>query len=82
MRSTTSTSRPILYMPRWLRISVRRRGLGIDQELVVGEAQDPHVALHLALAVEQRRVAALPRLERLDVVGQLSLQELGGLGAA
>ena len=35
----------------------------------------------MALAVEQRRVAAVARLERLDVVGHLSLQVLGGVGA-
>ena len=35
----------------------------------------------MALAVEQGGVAALARLERLDVVGELSLQELGGVGA-
>ena len=34
----------------------------------------------MALAVEQRRVAALAGLERLDVVGQLPLQVLGRLG--
>ena len=45
------------------------------------EAQHPHVGLHVALAVEQRRVAALARLQRLDVVGQLPLQVLGRLGA-
>ena len=55
--------------------------LGADPE-PVGEPQDPHVALHVALAVEQRRVAALALAERLDVVGQLALEILGGLGAA
>ena len=42
---------------------------------------DAHVALHVALAVEQRRVAALAGRERLDVVGELALQVLGRLGA-
>ena len=36
----------------------------------------------VALAVEQRGVAALLRLERLDVVGELALQVLGGVGPA
>ena len=44
--------------------------------------QDAHVGADLALAVEQRRVATGAGLERLDVVGQLALEELGGLGAA
>ena len=44
--------------------------------------QDAHVGLHVALAVEQRRVAALARRERLDVVGELALQVLGRLRAA
>ncbi len=42
------------------------------------EPQHPHVGLHVPLAVEQRRVAALARLKGLDVVGQLPLQVLGG----
>ena len=49
---------------------------------VVGRAEHPHVGLHLALAVEERRVGALAGLERLDVVGQLPLQVLGRVRAA
>ncbi len=44
-------------------------------------AQDAHVGLHVALAIEQGGVGALVRLERLDVVRQLSLKEIGGFGA-
>ena len=51
------------------------------QNSSVGEPQDPHVGPDLALAVEQRGVAALAGLERLDVVGQLALEVLGRLGA-
>jgi len=36
----------------------------------------------VALAVEQRRVLAVARLQRLDVAGQLTLQVLGAVGAA
>ena len=62
----------------------RGRGLGSrsSQKPPSARPQDPHVGLHVALAVEQRRVAALARLERLDVVGQLPLQVLGGVGPA
>ena len=34
-------------------------GLGVDQELVVGDPEHPHVGLDVALAVEQGRVAPL-----------------------
>ena len=33
----------------------------------------------MALAIEQRGVAAVPGLERLDVVGQLALEVFGGV---
>ena len=39
-------------------------------------------ARQVALAVEQRRVAAPVGLERLEVVGELALQVVGGVGAA
>ena len=50
------------------------------QNSSAAQAQHPHVGLHVALAVEQRRVAALTRLKRLDVVGDLALQVLGCVG--
>ena len=56
------------------------RGLGAEPELLRGQAQDPHVGLHVALAVEQRGVAALTGLEGLDVVGELALKQLCGVG--
>ena len=49
---------------------------------ILADPQHPHVGLDLALAVEQGGVAAFARRERLDVVGQLTLQELRGLAAA
>ena len=55
--------------------------LGIDLESGLG-AQHAHVALHVSLAVEQRRVAALARGERLDLVRELTLEVVGGLGTA
>jgi hypothetical protein len=72
LRSATATSpqRPLA-----------RLRLGVEQDLLGGRAQHPHVGLHVALAVEQGGVEALARLQRLDVVGQLALQVLGGVGA-
>jgi len=61
---------------------VAGRRLGVDQQAVGGESQHPHVGADLALAVEERRVTALAGCERLDVVGELSLQELRPLAAA
>ena len=49
---------------------------------VFRRAEDPHVRLHLALAVEESGVGALAGLERLDVVRQLTLQVLGRILAA
>jgi hypothetical protein len=48
----------------------------------VGTAQDAHVHADLALVAQQQRVAAGPRCESLHVVRHLSLEEVGGLGAA
>ena len=55
-------------------------GLGVDPDPVLA-AEDAHVAAHLPLVGEQRRIAALARAQRLDVVGHLALEELGGFGA-
>ena len=54
--------------------------LGVEQQLVAG-VEDPQVAQHLALGGEERRVAALARGQRLDVVGDLALEEALGLRA-
>ena len=68
--------------------------LGVEEEPVGGStrlgrvrtdvlpAQDAQVRAQLALLVQDRRVAALSRLERLDVVRDLALQEVGCLRAA
>ncbi len=56
-------------------------GLGVEPDLVRRQSQHPQVGLHVALAVEQRRVGALARLQRLDVLGQLALQVLGRFAA-
>ena len=80
--SAISTSRPILYVSRWRRVASSACGSVSSQMLVLGEPQHPHVGLHVALAVEQRRVAALAGRQRLDVVGQLALQVLGRLRPA
>ena len=61
---------------------LQRLGLGVEQDLLRRRPQHPHVRLHVALAVEQRRVLALAGRQRLDVVGQLPLQVLGGVGPA
>ena len=60
---------------------IGRAGSVSSQTLRSLEPQHPHVGLHVALAVEQGRVAAAARGERLDVVGELALQELGGVRA-
>ena len=44
--------------------------------------EDPHVGQDAALRVQHRGVAAGARLERLHVVGDLALEELGGVGPA
>ncbi len=54
-----------------------RLGLGVDPDLLRIHRQHPHVGLHMPLAIEQRRVAALAWPKRLDVVRQLPLQVLG-----
>ena len=59
---------------------LERRALGEQQELVAG-VQDAQVAEHLALVRQQRRVAAGAGGERLDVVGDLAVEHLGGLPA-
>ena len=68
-------------------LSQRLRGdrLGVEPDrprVRVAQAQSPHVGHQVALAVEQRRVAAPVGLHRLEVVGELTLQVAGGVGAA
>jgi hypothetical protein len=55
---------------------IERLGLEVDPEPVRFESQDPHVGLHVALAIQQCGVAARARGARLDVVGELALEEL------
>ena len=80
LASSTSTSRPIEYIVRWRSAAAIALRLGVEQDLLLARPQHPHVGLHVALAVEQRRVLALADRERLDVVGQLALQVLGPVG--
>ena len=82
LTSSISTSRPILYIPRWRAIAGRATASVSSQKPSSSRRSSAQVALHLPLAVEQRGVAALAGLERLDVVGELALEVLGGLGAA
>ena len=53
----------------------QRLRLGVEQEPVLS-AQDAHVGADLSLGGQQRRVAALPGGERLDVVRDLALEEV------
>ena len=53
--------------------------LAVEPQLVA-EVEHAQVALHLALVVEERRVAAVAGRERLDVLRDLALEELLGLG--
>jgi hypothetical protein len=53
---------------------LQRRALCVEQQLVA-EVEHAQVAEHLALVGEERRVAAAAGLQRLDVVGDLALQE-------
>ena len=54
---------------------LQRDALGVEQQLVA-QVEHPHVAEHLALVREEGGVAAAPRLERLDVVRDLAVQEV------
>jgi hypothetical protein len=58
-----------------------RLGLGVDPDPLGVEAQHSHVGLDVPLAVQQCGVLTLARAEGLDVIRQLSLQVLGGVGA-
>ena len=82
VRSAISTRRPILYMRRSRSDRLERARLGVEPELLRRSAQDPHVGEDPALRVQHRRVAALARLEREDVVRDLALEELGRVGPA
>ena len=59
---------------------LERDPLGVEQELV-WSVEDPEVAEQLALWGEERGVAAGPRGERLDVVGDLAVEERLGFAA-
>jgi hypothetical protein len=56
-------------------------GLGVEPEPVVAP-EDAHVRPQLALVGQDRCVAPAARLERLDVVRHLPLEEVRRLGAA
>jgi hypothetical protein len=53
---------------------LKRDALGVEQQLIAG-IEDPQVAEHLAFRGQKRGVAACAHTERLDVVGDLPLQE-------
>ena len=59
---------------------LQRGALGVQPQLVA-EVEHPQVPPHLPLVGEEGGVAASPRLEPLDVVGDLAVEELLGLGA-
>ncbi len=77
--SSTSTSRPTLYIRRCRGDGLDRLGLGVQPDLPGAQPQDPHVGLHVALAVQERRVTALVRFDGVEIVGELALKELGGV---
>jgi hypothetical protein len=57
---------------------LQRQALGVQPQLGAG-VDGTQVAEHLALVGQQRREAARARLERLDLVGHLAVEELLGL---
>ena len=59
---------------------LQRRALGVEQQLLLG-GQDPQIAEHLALGGQEPGITALACRQRFDVVGDLALEELPGLGA-
>jgi hypothetical protein len=59
---------------------LQARALAREQQLVA-EVEHAQVGEHLALVREQRGVAAVPGLERFDVLGDLPLQELAAVRA-
>jgi len=62
---------------------LQRAALAEQQQFGGGRAELQHaqVGEHLALVGEQRGVAAVPGLERLDLVGDLAVEERLGLAA-
>ena len=58
---------------------LERHALGVEQELVAG-IEDPQVSEHLALRGQKGRVAPPARGQRLNVIGDLTLEEGLGLG--
>ena len=53
--------------------------LGVEPQLVVGDAQHPKVGTHVALAVKQRRIAPSAHGHRFDIVGDLRLEVIDRL---
>jgi hypothetical protein len=62
-----------------LQNALGRGALEVEPELARLQPQDAHVRLDVTLAVEERRIAAPFRRQRLDVVGELALKVLGGI---
>ena len=60
--------------------ALQRHALGVERELGA-RVQDAQIPEHLALGGQERRVAAAAGVQRLDVVGDLALQEALGLRA-
>ena len=80
VRLWISTSRPSLKRRIMLKSSWSADALAVEQQLVA-RVEDAQVAEHLALVGQEGGVAARAGLERLDVVGDLALQEVLDLGA-
>jgi len=68
--------------PQGVEERLQRRSLAQQQQLVGrrGDVQHAQVGEHLPLGRQQRRVAAGPGLERLDLVADLPVEERLGLG--
>jgi hypothetical protein len=69
-----------LEAPQRVEQGLQRGALAEQQQLRAG-VDHAQVGKHLALVREQRRVAPLAGFERLDVVGQLAVEERLGVGA-
>ena len=81
VRLCSSTSRPSLKRRIMLKSSCSVPRSRVEQQLVA-RVEDPQIAEHLALVRQEGGVAALAGDERLDVVRDLAMEELLGLGTA
>jgi hypothetical protein len=57
-------------------------GLGVKPQTLGVKPQNAHIRLHLALPVQEGRIAAFPHGQRLDVIGELALEVLDRVRAA